>query len=168
MNRLSIRYTIESSPLGLLLIAATERGICAAYLSDDRDELVASLETAFPHADFTVDPAGLSSAVAAFCAYLNGETTTIPLTLDMQGTDFQRRVWDELRRIPYGETRTYGQIAVALGDKGAVRAVGAACGANQIALAIPCHRAVRSDGGLSGFRWGIERKRALLALEKPE
>lgn len=161
----TIRYTIDASPLGLLLIAASERGICAAHLGDDRDLLLAMLEANFPNAAFERDNDGLRAAVAAFCAYLEGRSTTIDVTLDADGTAFQRRVWAALRQIPCGETRTYGQLAAALGDPGSVRAVGAACGANRIALAIPCHRVVRADGGLGGFRWGIERKQALLALE---
>jgi AraC family transcriptional regulator of adaptative response/methylated-DNA-[protein]-cysteine methyltransferase len=165
VNQETIRYSIEPSPLGLLLVAMTDHGVCAVYLSDARDDLMAALESSFPAADFTQDADSTRAAVTAICAYLNGESSELNLALDSRGTDFQRRVWQELRQIPYGETRSYRDVAVALGKPGAVRAVGAACGANQIALAIPCHRVARTDGKLTGFRWGIERKKALLKLE---
>jgi len=111
-------------------------------------------------------PGELKDLKARILAFIEGETSLARLPLDIRGTVFQRRVWDELRRIPRGETRTYAQIARAIGAPAAVRAVGSACGANPVALAVPCHRAVRTDGGMGGYAWGLQRKRKLLALEK--
>ncbi len=163
----AVRYTIFESPLGLVLAAATEGGLCMVGLGDDAGALEAELRADFPRATATRDDAGLAWAAAGLRAYLEGRGDCDGLPVDAEGTPFQRRVWAALRAIPYGETRTYGQIAEGLGmGRGAARAVGAACGANPVSLAIPCHRAVGSDGKLHGFRWSIARKERLLALER--
>jgi AraC family transcriptional regulator of adaptative response/methylated-DNA-[protein]-cysteine methyltransferase len=161
-----IHYTMTECPLGLLLVAATERGICAVCLGDAPDELEAELRADYPAADIARAEAGLGEWVQALLQYLDGQGPHLELPLDVQATAFQWRVWQELRRIPPGETRSYRQIAAAIGSPGAVRAVGNACASNRAALVIPCHRAVREDGGLGGYRWGLNRKATLLAQEQ--
>lgn len=163
---MEIRYTLADSPLGRLLVAATERGVCAVSLGDDAAALEQELRAEYPAATIALDDAGLGAAVAALVGYLGGARPSIDLPLDVQATAFQRQVWEELRRIPYGETRTYLQIAEALGKPKAARAVGRACATNPVSLIVPCHRAVGSDGKLHGFRWAVERKQALLELER--
>jgi len=162
-----IGYTLVDSPLGQLLVAATERGVSAVYLGDDGDELIAALHAEYPAAELTLDTSGvLAEWVAAIVAHLSGQQPALDLPLDVQATAFQWRVWQELRRIPYGETRTYGEVAAALGQPQAVRAVARACATNPVAIAVPCHRVVHAGrGSQSGYRWGVERKQALLARE---
>lgn len=162
-----IAYTIFDSPLGLVIAAATERGLCMVGLGEDGSALEAELRADFPRAALARDDAGLAWAAEGLLAYLEGRGTCDGLPVDAPGTPFQRRVWAALRAIPYGQTRTYGQIAEGMGmGRGAARAVGGACGANPVSLAIPCHRAVGGDGKLHGFRWSIARKERLLALER--
>lgn len=161
-----IGYTIVDSPLGRLLVAATERGVCAVSLGDEDAALEEALRAEYRAATIARDEGGLGAATAAILAYLAGERPNLELPLDVQATAFQRQVWDTLRKIPYGETRTYLQIAEALGNPKAVRAVGRACATNPVSLVVPCHRAVGSDGKLHGFRWGLGRKQALLDLER--
>jgi len=163
---MEIRYSVAGSPLGRLLVAATGRGVCAVSLGDDDEALEAELRAEYPAAALARDDEGLGAAVAALVGYLDGARPSIDLPLDVQATAFQRQVWEELRRIPYGETRTYLQIAEALGNPKAARAVGRACATNPVSLIVPCHRAVGSDGKLHGFRWAVERKQALLNLER--
>ena len=159
-----IGFCAFPSPLGAVLIAATAKGLCSVKLGDDRTRLQRLLADEFSEADLVeVEMKDLKGKILAF---IDGETTLGKLPLDIRGTVFQRRVWDELRRIPRGETRTYSEIARAIGAPDAVRAVGSACGANPVALVVPCHRAVRTDGGLGGYAWGLARKKKLLALEK--
>ena len=159
-----IGFCAFASPLGDVLIAATAKGLCSVKLGDDRTRLQRLLADEFSEADLVeVEMKDLKGKILAF---IDGETTLGKLPLDIRGTVFQRRVWDELRRIPRGETRTYSEIARAIGAPDAVRAVGSACGANPVALVVPCHRAVRTDGGLGGYAWGLARKKRLLALEK--
>jgi len=153
-----------SSPLGTVLIAATDKGLCSVKLGDDAKRLERLLAEEFSAAEIV--PSEMKDLKAKILAFIEGEASLARLPLDIRGTLFQRRVWDELRRIPRGETRTYQQIARAIGAPAAVRAVGSACGANPVALAVPCHRAVRTDGGMGGYAWGLPRKRKLLALEK--
>ena len=153
-----------SSPLGMVLIAATDKGLCSVKLGDDAGRLKALLADEFSAAQIVQGE--LKELKAQVLAFIEGEASLARLPLDIRGTVFQRRVWDELRRIPRGETRTYQEIARAIGAPDAVRAVGSACGANPVALAVPCHRAVRTDGGLGGYAWGLARKKKLLALEK--
>ena len=159
-----IGYCSFPSPLGTVLLAATEKGLCSVKLADDARRLQRLLTEEFSEAELIeTEMAELKEKILAF---IDGETSLARLPLDIRGTVFQRRVWDELRRIPRGETRTYQQIARAIGAPAAVRAVGSACGANPVALVVPCHRAVRTDGGLGGYAWGLSRKKRLLALEK--
>ncbi|OFZ94869.1 MAG: hypothetical protein A2Z64_01695 [Betaproteobacteria bacterium RIFCSPLOWO2_02_67_12] len=160
---LRIAYTTFDSPLGEVLVAATERGICSVKLGADTETLLAQ---EFSEAERVRDPQALAAARHAVLEFLEGDGTLAQLPLDVRGTAFQRTVWEALRRIPHGETRSYQQIARAIGAPRAVRAVGSACGANPAALVIPCHRALRADGGLGGYAWGLERKRRLLAIEK--
>jgi O-6-methylguanine DNA methyltransferase len=162
-----IAYTIFASPMGHVLAAATGRGLCMVGLGDDGAALEAELRADFPRATLSRDDEGLAWASEGLLAYLEGRAPCDRLPVDAPGTPFQQRVWAALREIPYGQTRTYGQIAEGLGmGRGAARAVGAACGANPVSLVIPCHRAVGSDGKLHGFRWSIARKERLLALER--
>jgi AraC family transcriptional regulator of adaptative response/methylated-DNA-[protein]-cysteine methyltransferase len=165
-----LSFSIAPCPLGYLSIAATDRGICAISLSDPTIEdspsaLEARLYAQFPDAGLKRDDARLQQWIDALLAHLGGNCFELELSLDVPGTPFQLRVWQELRSIPYVETRTYSQIAHAIGQPNAVRAVGGACGANRVALAIPCHRVVREGGKISGFRWGSEKKRILLQRE---
>lgn len=152
--------------IGTVLIAATERGVCAVKLGESAALLKDLLRQELGEAELLEDARGIAAYRDAILGLLKGEDTFARLPLDVRGTVFQRRVWDALRRIPRGETRTYRQLAAEIGAPAAVRAVGSACGANPVALAVPCHRALRSDGGLGGYAWGLERKRKLLALEK--
>ena len=159
-----IRYACFATPLGTVLAAVTDKGLCSIKLGDERARLRRLLAEEFPHAELSEDPhSAFRKEIQAFIA---GEASLARVPLDIRGTVFQRRVWEALRRIPRGETRTYRDIARAVGAPRAVRAVGSACGANPVALAVPCHRAVRTDGGLGGYAWGLQRKRKLLALEK--
>ncbi|MCD6041416.1 MAG: ada, AraC family transcriptional regulator, regulatory protein of adaptative response [Burkholderiales bacterium] len=159
-----IAFCSFRTPLGMVLIAATEKGICSVKLGDDASRLHAMLQEEFSQARIT--ERALPDLRAKILAFVNGEASLAKVPLDIRGTVFQRRVWDELARIPRGETRTYREIARAIGAPDAVRAVGSACGANPVALVVPCHRAVRTDGGLGGYAWGLARKKRLLALEK--
>ena len=160
-----IGYSIAGCPLGRLLVAATQRGICAISLGESDAPLEAELRAEFPHAEIGRDEAGLGAWVGALVKHLEGAQPALDLPLDIRSTAFQRRVWEELRKIPYGGTRTYSQVAHAIGLPKSARAVGHACASNPVSLAIPCHRVVRGDGGLGGYRWGLERKRALLETE---
>ncbi len=162
---LLIRYTIVECPLGRLMVAATERGVCQVALGDEDRSLVSVLLSRFPAAEFSSDDAALEHQVASVLAYLAGREPSLDLPLDLQVTAFQRQVYDALRRIPSGETRTYSQVAAAIGRPSAVRAVANACAANPAALIVPCHRVVRMDGSLGGYRWGVARKQALLEME---
>jgi AraC family transcriptional regulator of adaptative response/methylated-DNA-[protein]-cysteine methyltransferase len=162
----AIRYTIADSPLGRLLLAATDRGVCALTLADADGTLEAALRREYPRAELTRDDDGLSGWLAAVLAHLGGGQPHLDLPLDVQATAFQRQVWQALQAIPYGQTRTYRELAVAVGRPTAVRAVARACATNPVSVVIPCHRAIRSDGSLAGYRWGVERKRKLLEGEK--
>jgi AraC family transcriptional regulator of adaptative response/methylated-DNA-[protein]-cysteine methyltransferase len=161
-----IRYAVGDSPLGLLAVAATDRGVCSIAFGDSEDELIAELRAAFPKAELKQMDRELEYAVTAVVAGLKEHATAIQLPMDVRATAFQQRVWRELQAIPRGETRTYSQVAAAIGSPKSVRAVAGACGANPVAVVIPCHRVVGKDGGLTGYRWGVERKRALLETEK--
>jgi AraC family transcriptional regulator of adaptative response/methylated-DNA-[protein]-cysteine methyltransferase len=160
-----IDYTIASSPLGRLLVAMTERGVCAVQMGDSDVALEQDLHAEFPQATIQRADAQLKSAVEKILNHLNSNTQ-IDLPLDIRATAFQRQVWEQLRAIPYGQTLSYGDVAKALGKPGAVRAVGRACATNPVALVIPCHRVVREDKSLGGYRWGLERKKKLLDLEQ--
>jgi AraC family transcriptional regulator of adaptative response/methylated-DNA-[protein]-cysteine methyltransferase len=163
---MKINYTIVDSPLGKMLVARTKKGICAVSFGDDEMSLSNELSQEFHAAEINDDAAGLNDAVKAILKSLDGEKAILTLPLDLQATAFQMRVWSELRKIPYGETRSYAEIAKAAGNPKAVRAVARACATNPVALVNPCHRVIGSDGKLSGYRWGIERKATILANEK--
>lgn len=160
-----IAYTVADCRLGKLLVAATERGVSAVYLGADPAEMVAALEAEYPRAEIREDGSALGRWVTALVGFLDADGPHPDLPLDLRATAFQRRVWQELTRIPYGETRSYGEIAAALGQPKAVRAVARACATNPVSMAIPCHRVIGADGGLRGYRWGVERKEALLEME---
>lgn len=160
-----IRFAVGRCLLGEILVAASVRGVCAILLGDDPDVLVRDLQDRFPHAELLGGDAQFERMVARVVGFVEAPRTGLDLPLDVQGTAFQQRVWQALRRIPPGKTVTYAEIARRIGAPTAVRAVAGACAANALAVAIPCHRVVRSDGGLSGYRWGVARKRALLDRE---
>ncbi|MEH3116313.1 MAG: bifunctional DNA-binding transcriptional regulator/O6-methylguanine-DNA methyltransferase Ada [Methylorubrum populi] len=161
------RIVFATSPcaLGLVLVAATARGLCAILLGDAADALRGELGARFPRAEIVAGEADFAATVAQVVRLVEAPGAAFDLPLDIGGTAFQQRVWQALRRIPAGATATYAEIARAIGEPAAVRAVAMACGANRIAVAIPCHRVVRSDGALSGYRWGTARKAELLARE---
>lgn len=159
-----ISYCTFASPLGAVLIATSDKGLCSVKLGDEPGHLASLLAEEFSQADLSEKP--LPQLKRKILDFIDGEASLARVPLDIRGTVFQRRVWETLRRIPRGETRTYQDIARAIGAPAAVRAVGSACGANPVALAVPCHRAVRTDGGMGGYAWGVSRKRKLLALEK--
>ncbi len=162
---MDIGYSIVDCPLGRLLVAATGRGVCAVSLGDSDSVLEAALRAEYPNAQVHPDESR-GRWVSALVGHLNGRQPTLNLPMDLQATAFQRRVWEELRRIPYGATRSYSQVARAMGRPTAVRAVARACATNPVSVVIPCHRVVREDGSLGGYRWGLKRKRALLEREK--
>ena len=161
----TVRYAIGQCTLGPVLVAATARGVCAIQFDDDARVLVAALRQRFPFAQLIDDDAAFAATVDAVVAFVDAPTHTLDLPLDIRGTVFQERVWRALTNIPAGRTATYTQVAEAIGQPTAVRAVASACAANEIAIAIPCHRVVRSTGELSGYRWGVERKQAILERE---
>ncbi|MEJ7848551.1 MAG: bifunctional DNA-binding transcriptional regulator/O6-methylguanine-DNA methyltransferase Ada [Pyrinomonadaceae bacterium] len=163
---MKIGHTIVNSPLGKLMVAATEKGICSISFGDDESGLLDELKKEFFAAAMEINDAGLKESVEVILKSLNGEKAILNLPLDLRATAFQMRVWSELRKIPFGETRSYGQIAEKLGNPKAFRAVARACATNPVALATPCHRVIAADGKLSGYRWGIKRKEQLLRHEK--
>jgi AraC family transcriptional regulator of adaptative response/methylated-DNA-[protein]-cysteine methyltransferase len=165
---MAINYTIAECDLGLLLVARTPRGICSVTFGDTREQLADALHTEYPNAQIAEDDEDLGNAVDAIVNYLSGKQKRLVLPLDLQATAFQLQVWEELKKIPYGETRSYSEIAERVGDKKKVRAVAQACARNRVALVIPCHRVVGSDGSVTGYRWGLERKKKLLASERME
>jgi AraC family transcriptional regulator of adaptative response/methylated-DNA-[protein]-cysteine methyltransferase len=161
----AIMFAIVPSVLGQVLVAMTQRGICAVRLGDDASLLEQELRREFPNAEIQRADGGLESATSKIVAYLAGEGPWPRLPLDARGTAFQRRVWDALLDIQSGTTTTYGELARALGDPNAARAVASACAANPVALLIPCHRVLPKDEHGGGYRWGTERKRVLLERE---
>lgn len=162
----TIRYVTVATPLGWALVAATERGICLTALGDDRERLAAMVRERFPAASIVPEDAGLMEWADQIVRFITDPGRTLDLPLDIRGTAFQTRVWRALQKIPLGRTATYSEIAKALGQPKAVRAVAQACAANNLALLVPCHRVIREDGDLAGYRWGVERKRALLDRER--
>jgi len=165
-QKMRIRWTVTDCPLGRLLLGATERGICAVSLGDRDGPLETWLAEEYPAAERSRDDAGLQTWVGVLLNHLRGQQPHLDLPLDVQATAFQWRVWHELQAIPYGETRSYREIAQAINEPKAVRAVARACATNPVAVVVPCHRVVRSDGGLGGYRWGIQRKQKLLEQEQ--
>lgn len=162
----NIRYTSVSSAFGRLLVAITERGVCAVRMGDTDAELEEDLRAEFPAAMVRRDDSALRETVNKILNHLMNKQPQLDLPLDIRSTAFQRQVWEKLRAIPYGQTVSYGEIAKQLGKPGAVRAVGRACATNPVALVIPCHRVVREDRSLGGYRWGLERKQKLLEHER--
>jgi AraC family transcriptional regulator, regulatory protein of adaptative response / methylated-DNA-[protein]-cysteine methyltransferase len=162
----TVRYALADSPLGRMLIAATDRGVCAIQFGRTDAELIEGLKHEFPFAVRKADESGLQSWVETVLAKMTGRALDSALPLDIRATAFQRRVWTYLQSIPFGATRSYAQVAKAIGQPTACRAVARACATNPVAVAIPCHRVVREDGSSSGYRWGVERKKALLEMER--
>lgn len=162
----SIRYTIADSPLGRMLIAATERGICSIQFARTDGELIEGLKREFPFAVRRPDDGELRVWVSTLLHHLRGKDLNSSLPLDIRATAFQRKVWQYLQSIPFGETKSYIEVAKAIGKPRACRAVARACATNPVAIAIPCHRVVREDGSMGGYRWGLKRKQALLEMER--
>src|SRR5690606_16825250 len=161
-----IRFAVGQCSLGAILVAQSQRGICAILMGDDPDKLVRDLQDQFPKAELIGDDGCFEQLVAQVVGFIEAPALGLNLPLDIRGTAFQERVWQALREIPPGATVSYAQVAQRIGAPTAVRAVAQACGANRIAVAIPCHRVVRRDGDISGYRWGVERKRELLRREE--
>jgi len=162
----TVRYAIADSPVGRMLIAATDRGVCAIQFARSDGELIEGLKREFPFAVRRPDEGGLQTWVSALLEKMAGKELNAALPLDIRATAFQRRVWTYLQSIPFGATQSYGQVAKAIGRPSASRAVARACATNPVAVAIPCHRVVREDGNISGYRWGVERKKTLLEMER--
>jgi AraC family transcriptional regulator of adaptative response/methylated-DNA-[protein]-cysteine methyltransferase len=162
----TIHFSVGECSLGSILVAKSERGVCAIFLGDEPEALVRELETRFPNADLIGGDRNFETVVAKVIGFVEAPKTGLDLPLDVQGTAFQQRVWRALQKIPAGKTVSYAEIAKRIGKPKAVRAVANACGANSIAVAIPCHRVVHKSGNASGYRWGVERKRALLKREE--
>lgn len=165
---MNINYTTVESHLGRMLVAATERGVCSVQFGERDADLEAALQAEYQSASIRRDATHLSELVEGLLRHLSGAQPDIALPLDLQATAFQLRVWEELRRIPYGTTLSYGKVAVAIGHPTATRAVASACAKNPVALITPCHRVIRESGELGGYRWGLERKAQLLELEKEQ
>ncbi|PMX20231.1 MULTISPECIES: bifunctional DNA-binding transcriptional regulator/O6-methylguanine-DNA methyltransferase Ada [unclassified Pseudomonas] len=163
----AIRFAVGQCSLGAILVAQSHRGVCAILLGDDPDKLVRDLQDQFPKADIIGADRDFEQLIAQVVGFIEAPALGLDLPLDLRGTAFQERVWRALRDIPPGSTASYAQIAQRIGAPQSFRAVAQACGANSLAVAIPCHRVVRSDGELSGYRWGVERKRQLLERESP-
>jgi AraC family transcriptional regulator of adaptative response/methylated-DNA-[protein]-cysteine methyltransferase len=163
-----IRFAIGECSLGSILVARSAKGICAILLGDDPDALLRDLQDRFPNATLVGDDSRFERIVSQVVGFVDAPSAGLNLPLDIRGTAFQQRVWQALREIPVGSTATYAEIAARLGNPQGGRAVAQACAANPLAVAIPCHRVVRTDGSVSGYRWGVERKRRLLERERPD
>lgn len=161
-----IEIAVGESALGPVLVAKSDKGLCAIALSEDRRDQRRCLERRFPGAEICEGGAGLSALLAKVIRFVESPRYGLDAALDLRGTEFQCRVWQALREIPAGTTSTYTDIAIKIGRPRAVRAVAAACAANTLAVVVPCHRVLRRDGDLSGYRWGVERKRSLLERER--
>lgn len=161
-----IHFAVGESDLGMVAVAASQQGVCAIVLGEDRAQLINELQHYFPKATLVAGDEACKNWLAEVVRFVATPTIGLDLPLDIQGTAFQQRVWQALCEIPVGETASYTEIAQRIDTPKAVRAVAGACAANKLALAIPCHRVIRQDGSLSGYRWGIERKQALLMREK--
>lgn len=160
-----VHFAIGQCSLGAILVAMSPRGVVAITLGDNPAPLIEDFQERYPAASLIAGDAAFESHIATIIAYVEAPTLGLDLPLDIQGTAFQLRVWQALQQIPIGATRTYSEIAIAIGAPKSARAVARACASNKIALAIPCHRVIRQDGGISGYRWGVERKRAILTRE---
>ena len=161
----TIRTALSDSPFGRLLVAATEKGVCFLGFAEPDEALLGDLRQRFPKARIVPDESGLAGIVTAVVAFMAEPRAALDLPLDLRGTAFQLRVWEALRRIPLGQTTTYGALAAAMGEPKAIRAVARSCARNPVSLAVPCHRVLGADGTLTGYRWGIPRKQAMLARE---
>lgn len=165
---MQIQFAVGQCDLGTVLIARSQRGLCAIFLGDDPNALIDELRTRFPKAKLVNNEAQLKPLIAKVVAFIEAPLLGLNTALDIQGTEFQKRVWQSLCEIPPGQTLNYTEIAQRIGSPKAVRAVANACAANLLAVAIPCHRVIRRDGKLSGYHWGIERKRTLLKRERTQ
>jgi AraC family transcriptional regulator of adaptative response/methylated-DNA-[protein]-cysteine methyltransferase len=161
-----IRTAVTDCPFGRLLVGATDKGVCFIGFAEPDDALLGDLRQRFPRAEIQADDAALADTVDTVLRFLQEPRQALDLPLDLRGTAFQQRVWNALRQIPPGQTRTYGEVAVSIGEPRAVRAVARSCATNPVSLAVPCHRVVGKDGNLTGYRWGVPRKQALLARER--
>lgn len=162
----NISYAMRETSLGLLIVGATQKGVCALHFAENVEEGLDNLAKRYPHAQLTPDKGALAETFDTIIAFIDAPKRPLDLPLDIAGTVFQQKVWRALRAIKPGQTATYGEIAMAIGAPKAVRAVGTACGANPVSLVIPCHRILGKDGSLTGYRWGVDRKRILLMREK--
>jgi len=165
MTSETLRFGYGDTALGTIAVAEGTRGVAALFIGDDRAKLARDLQDAFPGTEFVPDQAGLADTIAKAVALVDAPHRGTNLALDMRGSPLEMAVWDALRTIPSGETRTYGAIARDLKIAATAQDVGAACAANRIAVAVPCHRVVKSDGSISGYRWGVQRKRRLINME---
>jgi len=163
---MEIQYTVTDTPLGRMLVGGTSRGISALYLGTSDAALEEELRKEYPRASIRKGREGMEGWVAKIVAHLRGKEPHLDLPTDVQATAFQRRVWEELRRIPYGKTKTYSQVARDIGKPKAVRAVARACATNPVSIVVPCHRVVRKSGNLAGYRWGLDKKERLLEMER--
>jgi len=168
LTRDRIQYAIGRCSLGLLLVAESAKGLCAILLGDEEAAMIADLRSRFPHATVMVATGDMPDVLAEVVKLIETPGTPINAALDPRGTSFQRKVWQALRDIPAGQTASYAEVAQRIGAPGSARPVAQACAANPLAVAIPCHRVVRNDGSLSGYRWGVERKRTLLKRESEQ
>jgi AraC family transcriptional regulator, regulatory protein of adaptative response / methylated-DNA-[protein]-cysteine methyltransferase len=166
ISPVSLRFGFGETRLGLVLAAVSERGVAAILLGDDKPRLRRELARAFPDAALIEDAEGLAETLASVEALIDRPSAGHALTLDLAGSAIEMAVWEALREIPIGETRSYGQVAKALPVAATAQEVGAACAANLLAVAVPCHRVLKADGSISGYRWGVHRKRRLLAMEQ--
>ena len=162
---MQIGYTVANTSLGKVLVAATERGVSAVYLGENEKTLVGELRKEYAKAEIVRAGQGNESWLKEIVRRVEGNAPSVELPLDVQATAFQRRVWQELQRIPRGTTRTYTQVAKSMGKPRSVRAVARACATNPVSIVVPCHRVIRSDGALAGYRWGLSRKEKLLERE---
>jgi len=160
-----LRFGYGDTALGTIVVAESMRGIAALFIGDDHAKLLRDLKDAFPEATFMLDQIGLAQTIASAAALVDAPHKPVDLALDLRGTQVEVEVWRALQAIPTGETRTYGAIAQSLPMPATAQEVGAACAANRIAVAVPCHRVVKSDGSISGYRWGVKRKRRLINME---
>ena len=161
----TLRFGTGETALGIILVAESENGVAALFIGDDRAKLYRDLEDAFPNAELIPDQAGLAETIAKAAALIEAPHLGADLKLDLRGTPVELAVWQALQAIPSGETRSYGAIARGLAVAATAQDVGAACAANRIAVAVPCHRVVKADGSISGYRWGVRRKRRLINME---
>jgi AraC family transcriptional regulator of adaptative response/methylated-DNA-[protein]-cysteine methyltransferase len=161
----SLRFGYGDTALGTIVVAESIRGIAALFIGDDRAKLLHNLKDAFPEVELVLDQTGLAQTIAEATALVDAPHIAAGMTLDLRGSAVELAVWNALRAIPAGETRTYGAIAKSLPMTATAQDVGAACAANRIAIAVPCHRVVKSDGSISGYRWGVQRKRRLINME---